>query len=160
LDLPFDFLMLLLENEQIYHLLRQRITALVILNANQSSQITFGEEHIPIIASTFTRLRELFVDLTHLSPSIEITSEEDVPREPIIENFPLKSCQQSSMDSMIMCLFTGFKDHKLIDVSVDGEPSEKMKADAKQWLQENTILCRQPFEAVFNRVLNRLLVWM
>jgi hypothetical protein len=152
--------MQLLENEQMCHLLRQRIAALVILKANQSSQITFSEEHIPIIASTFTRLRNLYIDLTHLPTNIPIVSGEDVSIESAIQNIPFKSCQQNSMDSMILSLLTGFKEHKLIDVCVDGQPSEKMKTDVKQWLQDNTILCRRPFEAVFNRVLNRLLVWM
>jgi hypothetical protein len=160
LDLPFDFLMRLLENEQMCHLLRQRITALVILNANQSSQITFREEHIPIIASTFTRLRDLFANLAHLSPSTAIAPNEDVSREPAAQNISVKSCQQNSIDSMVLCLLTGFNEHKLIELCVDGEPSEKIKTDAKQWLQNNSILCRQPFEAVFNKELNRLTVWM
>jgi hypothetical protein len=109
LNLPFYFLMRLLENEQMCYLLRQCITVLGILNENQSSQITFSEEHIPIIASTFTRLCELFIDLTHLPPNMRIALGEDVSRKLAIQNFFFKLSQQNSMDSMILSLLTGFK---------------------------------------------------
>ncbi|CAF4460758.1 unnamed protein product, partial [Rotaria sp. Silwood2] len=57
LDLPFDYLWQFIENQQIRHLLGQRITSLSILeNVTKPSLVTLNEEHISIIASTFFRL--------------------------------------------------------------------------------------------------------
>jgi hypothetical protein len=145
LDLPSDCLIRLLENQQMCHLLQQRIMSLAILNATESSQVTFNEEHILLIASNLTRLRDLYVDLKHLPASTATTSNEIMPL---------------SMESIVICLLSKFKEHKFISLCVDIHPSDKIKTDAKQWLQENTILCEQQFDAKFDGELNRLFIWM
>ncbi|CAF0748858.1 unnamed protein product [Adineta steineri] len=43
---------------------------------------------------------------------------------------------------------------------VDIQPNENMVTNAKQWLQENTILQQEQFNADFNRELKRLVIWM
>jgi hypothetical protein len=53
-----------------------------------------------------------------------------------------------------------FKEHKLISLCVDVQPSEQIKTDAKQWLQDNTVLGEQQFDASFNTDLKRLIIWM
>jgi hypothetical protein len=83
--------------------------------------------------------------LKHLLPSKIITSDEIMPL---------------SMESMILCLLSKFKEHKLISLCVDIDPSEKIKTNAKQWLQDKTILREQQFDDKFNEELKRLLIWM
>ncbi|CAF0748837.1 unnamed protein product [Adineta steineri] len=43
---------------------------------------------------------------------------------------------------------------------VDIQPNENLVTNAKQWLQENTILQQEQFNADFNRELKRLVIWM
>jgi hypothetical protein len=138
LDLNFDCLLPLLDNEQTTYLLQQRIRALAINKISSSSATAIGEHHIPRIASTFPRLRHMFVDLNHLLPSI---------------------------DSMILCILMEFK-KSLVSLGADGQPSDEMKTDARKWLEENNnksnmnIVHPTEFDAYFNVQSNRLLIWM
>jgi len=145
LDLPIDYLINLLENQQIRDLLGQRIKSLVILDATDLSQVKLNETHIHLIASTLTGLCDVYVDLKHLTPSLTTSSNEIMP---------------SSMESMIQYLLCEFRQHKLISLVVDIQPTEKIATDAKQWLQDNTILCQQQFDAEWDEALNRLAIWM
>jgi hypothetical protein len=138
LDLNFDSLLPLLDNEEASRFLQQRITALSINKVSSSTSAAINEQHIPRIASTFPRLRHMFVDLTHLLPSI---------------------------DSMILCILSEFK-KRLVSLGADGPPSDEMKADARKWLEENNnksntnIVHPTEFDAYFNAQSSRLLVWM
>ncbi|CAF1153692.1 unnamed protein product [Rotaria sordida] len=169
LDLPFDYLWQLIENEQTRYLLSQRITSLSILeNVTKPSLVTLNEEHIPIIASTFFRLCDLYVNLTHLSPSKTVVSNDNtILHKFTIQSLSIPSKQQThevvspcSSESMIVCLLTEFKEHKLVGLCITGQFFEKINTNAKQWLQHNTVLCEQQFEAIFNKMLHRLLIWM
>src|SRR5438093_573697 len=71
LDLSFDSLLPLLDNEEISRFFQQRIRALSINKVSTSSATPIDEHHIHRIASTFPRLRHIFVDLTHLLTSID-----------------------------------------------------------------------------------------
>ena len=65
-----------------------------------------------------------------------------------------------SSESMLLCLLETFKEHQLIALCVDGQFVEKIKTDPEQWLRANTLLAEQPFLAVFDHELNRLMIWM
>ncbi|CAF0745272.1 unnamed protein product [Adineta steineri] len=145
LDLPCDYLIHLLENQQIRDLLKQSIKSLVILDGTASSLIKLNEEHIHFIASTLTNLCDVYADIKHLTPS------------PKTE---LNEITTPSMESMVKCLLSEFKTHKLISLVVDIQPNENLVTNAKQWLQENTILQQEQFNADFNRELKRLVIWM
>ncbi len=167
LDVPFNYLMMLLENQQMCDLLRQRITSISIDNATDSSEVTLNENHIPIIATTFTHLRYLYVDLAHLLPSTQIISNKDVSGDSIIQPLPPESCLPKcktivphSTESMILCLLTEFKEHKLVSLCVGGRFYEMIESNAKEWLQDHTILGGQRFDAVFMRELKQLFIWM
>jgi len=168
LDLSFGHLLRLIEDQQICHILGQRITSLSIdKNESNSSLVNFNEEHVPIIASVFSRLRDMYVDITHLTCSTTIVSSKDSLEGSFLQSLFGQSCQQKdevilplSSESMLLCLLTTFKEHKFISLCVDGLFLEKIKTDTEQWLQTNTILCEQQFKAVFNIELNRLLIWM
>jgi hypothetical protein len=168
LDISFDQLLRLIEDQQISHILGQRITSLCILkNGSNSSSVKFNEEHVPIIASALSRLQDMYVDIIHLPCSTTIVSSEDSLEGSFLQNLFGQSCQQKdevilpfSSESMLLCLLTKFKEHKLISLCVDGLFLEKIQTDAEQWLRTNTILCEQQFKAVFNIELKRLLIWM
>ena len=138
LDLTFDVLLPLLGHEEVRRLFQQRIRALCINKVSSLSSVLMGEEHIPDIASTFPHLRHLYVDLTHVVPSI---------------------------DTMVLCILTGFKNH-LVSLGVDGQPSNEMKTDARKWLEEHNnktnmnIVHPTDYDAYFNVKSNRLLIWM
>ncbi|CAF1221377.1 unnamed protein product [Rotaria sp. Silwood1] len=168
LGLSFECLWHLIGNPQICLLLGQRITSLAIYNnATDPSSVTLNEEHIPIIASTFFRVCYLYANLTHLPKSTTILSNDDIFENFTTQNLSAQSCEQEyqvispcSSESMVVCLLAQFKEHRLVGVGIDGEFSEYLQKKAKQWLQDNTVLCGQEFEAVFNDELDRLLIWM
>ncbi|CAF1140141.1 unnamed protein product [Rotaria sp. Silwood1] len=168
LDLPFDYLWQFIENQQIRHLLGPRITSLSILeNLTKPSSVTLNEEHIPIIASTFFRLRDLYVNLAHLSPSTKKISNDNISNESTVQSALVQFDEQKhevvlscSSESMVACLLTEFKEHKLVGLCITGQFFEKLNTDANLWLKHNTVLCEQQFEAIFNKVLHRLLIWM
>ncbi|CAF1222789.1 unnamed protein product [Rotaria sp. Silwood1] len=168
LDLPFEFLWQLIENQQIRHILGQHITSLFIhQNATSQSSIIFNEKHVPIIASTFFRVDVLSINLTHLPNSSIAISNDNIMEDSTEPNERIDECQQTnevvspdSIESMIICLLREFKEHKLIGLGISGNFCEKLKTDAKQWLQQNTILSDQRFEAVFNKQLHQLLIWI
>ncbi|CAF2926587.1 unnamed protein product [Rotaria sp. Silwood2] len=168
LDLPFDYLWLFMENQQIRYLLGQRITSLCIFeNSAKSSSVTLNEEHIPIIASTFFRVHDLYADLTHLQNSTTIISNDSLLEDSIGQSLSVQSCQKKSevispcsSESMVVCLLTELKEHKLVGLCITGQFCEKIQTDANQWLQCNTVLCEQQFEATFSNELHRLLIWM
>ncbi|CAF1173768.1 unnamed protein product [Rotaria sordida] len=168
LDLPFDYLWLFIENQQIRHLLDHRITSLSIFkNSTKSSSITLNEEHISIIASTFFRVQDLYVDLTHLQDSTTIVSNDNILEDSTVRSLSVQSCQEKyevtssgSSESMVVRLLVEFQEHKLVSLCITGLFFEKIKTDVKQWLQCNTVLCEQQFEAVYSNELHRLLIWM
>jgi len=137
LDLNFNSLLLFLDNEETSRFVQQRIRALLINKASSSSTTVINEHHIPRIASIFARLRHMFVDLTHILPTI---------------------------DSIILCILTEFK-KRLVSLGADGPPSNEMKTDARKWLEDNNnknnmnIVHPTEFDAYFNVASNRLLVW-
>jgi len=156
LDLPFDYLLKLLEDQQICHLLGQRITSLSIKkNDTKPSLITLKKGHIPIIASVFCGVRDLFVDLEHLSRDATIVSKENILEDPLIG-----FVAPFSSESVLLCLLEQFRKHKLIGLIIDGQFLEEIKTNTEQWLRDNTMLCQQKFKAVFSSEWNRLLIWM
>jgi hypothetical protein len=167
LDLPFGNLMRLIEDQQICHILGQRITSLCIFgNESNSSLPTLKEEHIPIIAAAFSGVRDIYVNVIHLPCSTTIISNEDILEGSFL-NLSVQSCEQKneiispfSSESMLLCILTKFKEHRLIALCIDGLFVEKIKTDPEQWLRTNTILSEQQFEAAFHSDLNRLLIWM
>lgn len=138
LDLSFDCLLSLLDNEDINRLFQQRIRALVINKVSSSLVSGITEHDIPRIGSTFTRVRYMFVNLSHLLPS---------------------------MDSMILNILIEFKE-RLVSFCADGQASNEMKTDARKWLENNndksnmSIVHPTEFDAYFNTQSNRLLIWM
>lgn len=168
MDLPFDYLLKLIEDQQTCHLLGQRITSLSICeNETRPSLVTLNEEHIPIIASVFFRIRDLYVNLTHLPRSTTIVSNENIPEDSMVQNLSVQTNQQKyevvsplSSESMLLCLLTKFKKHRLIGLCIDGQFLEEIKTNTEQWLRDNTILREQQFEAVFIIELNRILIYM
>jgi len=156
LDLPFDYLLKLLEDQQICHFLGQRITSLSIKkNDTKPSLITLKKGHIPIIASVFCGVRDLFVDLEHLSHDATIVSKENILQDPVVGVVP-----PFSSESVLLCLLEQFRKHKLIGLSIDGQFLEEIKTNTEKWLRDNTMLCQQKFKAVFSSEWNRLLIWM
>jgi len=168
LDLSFNCLWKLLEDEQTHHLLGQRITSLNIYkNETETSEITVNEEHIPIIASVFSRVRDLYLDVTHLAGSTTMVSNGNPLKDAVLENLPIESCHQKhelvsplSSESMLLCLLTQFKQHRLVALYIDGQFLEEIKINTEQWLRDNTVLCEQQFKAVFSSDWNRILIWM
>jgi hypothetical protein len=168
LDLPFGHLLRLIEDQQICHLLGQRITSLYILkNESNSSLVTLNEEHIPIIASALFRVHDMYVNVKHLPCSTTLLSNEDILEDSFLQNLSGQLYQEKdedvlpcSSESMLLCLLTKFKEHRLISLCINGEFFEKIKTDTEQWLRANTILCEQQFKAVFNIELNQLIIWM
>jgi hypothetical protein len=168
LILPFNYLSKLLEDQHISNLLEQRITTLCIYpNDPNSSSVTLNEEHIPIIASVFSRLCDLYVNLSHL-PSITTTvSNENTFDDTLAQTVSIQSIQHKnevisldSSESMLIRVLKEFKEHRLFALCIDGQFLEEIKTNAEQWLRNNTILCEQLFNAAFNNELNRLLIWM
>jgi hypothetical protein len=168
LDLPFNCLWKLLEDQQTHHLFGQRITSLNIYkNATETSLITVNEEHIPIIASVFSRVRDLYVDATHLASSTTMISNENVLKDSVVETLPVESFEKKheivsplSSESMLLCLLTQFRQHRLTGLCIDGHFLEEIKINTEQWLRDNTVLYEQQFRAVFSSEWNRVLIWM
>ncbi|CAF0881126.1 unnamed protein product [Rotaria sordida] len=168
LDLPFEFLWQLIENQQIHHVLGHQITSLFIHeNTTSQSSITFSEKHVPTIASTFFRVDVLSVTLTHLRHSPIAVPNDNIVENSTEPNLPIDEDQQTnevvspdSIESMVICLLQEFKEHRLIGLGIRGNFCKKLQTDAKQWLQQNTILSDQRFEAVFNKQIDQLLIWM
>lgn len=156
LDLSFACLLKLIEDPSICSILGERILSLCIGDegsANSSaSRIT--EEQIPIIASVFPRVGDIYMDITHLTNSSnEISSDDHAVEEGEIIA-PLSS------ESFLLYLLKTFQSHSLLALCVDGKFSEQFKTDAEQWLRTNSILAGQRFAAVFDKELERLLIWM
>jgi hypothetical protein len=134
LDLNYNTLLLLLDNEQTCLLLRQRITALTINNMPSSSTNT--NKYICRIASIFLNLRHLYLDMRFLTVTI---------------------------DSMVLQYFDEFYKQQtpLISFCADGKPSDEMKNDAKQWLlKHRNHLYEKQFAAYFNEKAERFLIWL
>ncbi|CAF4370673.1 unnamed protein product [Rotaria sp. Silwood2] len=168
LDLPFDCLWKLLEDQQTHNLFGQRITSLNIYkNATETSMTTVNEEHIPIIASVFPRVRDFYVDVTHLASSTTMNSNENTLEHTAVENSSVESIQQKhevvstlSSESMLLFLFKQFKQHKLTGLYIDGHFLEEIKTNTEQWLRNNSVLCEQQFKAVYSSEWSRILIWM
>ncbi|CAF3124977.1 unnamed protein product [Rotaria socialis] len=168
LDLPFDLLWQLIDNQQIRHILGHRITSLSILeNATKSSLVTLQQEHIPIISSAFFRVYDIYANLAHLTHNTTVVSTKNILDECGVENLVTQLDHEksevfssSSTDSMLVSLLAEFKHHKLTGLCITGEFSENIKVNTKHWLKHNTILNGQEFEAIFCDELHRLLIWM
>lgn len=138
LDLSFDGLLTLLDNEDITDLFQQRIRALSINKVSSSTVPGINEEHISRIGSSFPRVRHMFIDLSHSLPF---------------------------MDSMVMNILIEFK-KRLVSFCANGQSSDEMKIDARKWLEDNnnknnmSIVHPTEFDACFNVISNRLLIWM
>ncbi len=66
MDLPLAHLMRLIEDQQICHILGQRITSLCIFgNESNSLLLTLKEDHIPIIAAALSGVRDVYFNVTH-----------------------------------------------------------------------------------------------
>ncbi|CAF1016118.1 unnamed protein product [Adineta steineri] len=134
LDLNYNTLLLLLNNESICLLLQQRITALTI--NNMPSCPSNAKENITRIAMTFLHLRHLYIDMRSLDTTIDL---------------------------MVLCYFDEFlkQNAPLISFCADGKPSNEMKDNAEKWLiyHRNYFEGKQ-FAAYFNEKGSRLLIWM
>jgi hypothetical protein len=134
LDLNYNTLLLLLDNQYICLLLQQRITALTINNMSSSS--TNAKKHIARIAAIFLHLRHLYIDMRTLDMTIDL---------------------------MVLCYFDEFYKHcaPLISLCADGKPSNEMKNDTKKWLmKDRDYLHENELAAVFNEKAGRLFIWM
>ncbi len=165
IQLCIDHLLKLIEDLQICSILRQRLTSIAISQNDETdrSSVKLNEKHIPIIASALPRIRYIYFNILHLPCSTTQISSKN-----ILEDSSVQSSNQQkdeiisplSSESMLLCLLTTFREHKLISLCVEGQFLEKIKTDTEQWLQVNTILGEQQFNAVFDNELNRLLIWM
>jgi hypothetical protein len=134
LDLNYNTLLLLLDNESICLLLQQRITALTINNMSSSS--INATKYIAQIASIFLHLRHLYIDMRFSDMTIDL---------------------------MVLCYFDEFYKQQapLISFCADGKPSDEMKNDAEKWLiKYRTHLREKEFAAFFNEKAGRLLIWL
>ncbi len=169
LDLPFDHLLKLIEEPQICSILNQQITSLSIGdNKVNSSSEKLNEKHIPMIASALSRVHDLYVNIMFLpSSKTKISTREDIFEGSFLQDLFTQSNQREdevisplSSESMLLCLLTTFKEHKLTALCVDGYFLEEIETDTEQWLKVNTNLGEQQFQAAFHSELNRLLIWM
>jgi hypothetical protein len=134
LDLNYNTLLLLIDNENICLLLQQRITALTINNMSSSS--TSAKKYINRIASIFLHLRQLYIDMRNLDVTIDL---------------------------MVLCFFDEFfkQQAPIISFCADGKPSDEMKNDAEKWLiKHQNHLREKEFAAFFNEKAGRLLIWL
>jgi hypothetical protein len=134
LDLNYNTLLLLIDNENICLLLQQRITALTINNMSSSS--ISAKKYINRIASIFLHLRQLYIDMRNLDVTIDL---------------------------MVLCFFDEFfkQQAPIISFCADGKPSDEMKNDAKKWLMKHrNHLQEKEFTAFFNEKVGRLLIWL
>lgn len=170
LDLPFDNLWQLITSQQVCNLLGQRITSLSIFqqqDTTKQSITTLQEKHVPLIASIFVRLCDLYVDLKHLSSSTNMVSNSPINELSEIENLILEPIEEktevilpNSSESMLVCLLKEFNEHNFIGLCISGNFNKQIMINAKQWLQQNTLLGNKEFEALYSEELHRLLFWM
>lgn len=133
LDLTYNTLILLINNEQICLLLQQRITALTINNIPSTID---SNTYISRIASIFSNLQHLYLDMRFLGTNIDL---------------------------MVLYYFDEFykKQVPLISFCADGKPSDEMKNDAEKWLLKyRNHLQEKQFAAYFNEKAGRLLIWL
>ena len=149
LDLSFACLLRLFEDPSICSLLSQRILSLCIVENDVSSTASnISEEHLPLIASVFSRVGDIYFGINHLvSSSSKMSSEEEI-------------ISPSSCESFLLCLLKTFQKHSLFALCIDGKFNDEIKTNAEQWLRTNSILAGQRFAAVFDKELDRLLIWM
>ncbi|CAF0833803.1 unnamed protein product [Adineta ricciae] len=134
LDLNYNTLLLMLADDKVCSILRQRITALTINHMQASSR--YVEENIARIALIFLHLRHLYVDMR----SLEMT-----------------------IDMMVLYYFDEFvkQNAPLVSLCADGKPSDEMKLDAKKWLlSHRQYLNEKQLAVYFNEKAGRLLIWM
>ena len=163
LDMSFNYLLKLFEDQKMCHLFNQRITSLSILpNDHDTSSTTLSEEHIPVIASTFSRLRDLYINFKHLPCSKAIPSKEDDLDDTMDQSDQqkYKVISTDSSESFLVCLLANFKEHQLISLAADGQFDVELKTDVEQWLRNNTVICEQLFSAVFDKILDEVHIWM
>ena len=159
------YLSKLIEHPQICSVLNQRITSLCIFENEQNSTFEkLNETHLPIIASSLSRIRDLYINIMHLSSSTtNISISEDSFQQDLLAESSLEEVgpiSPSSSESMLLCLLTTFKQHKLIALCVDGHFLDEIETNAEQWLRANTHLNEQKFQAAYHKNLDRLLIWM
>ena len=150
LDLSFACLLKLIEDPSICSILGERILSLCIGDEGANSTASrISEEQIPIIASVFPRVGDIYMDINHLTN----TSDDHA----VVEG---KLIAPLSSESFLLYLLKTFQKHSLLALCVDGKFSDQFKTDAEQWLRTNSILAGQRFAAVFDTELERLLIWM
>jgi hypothetical protein len=121
-----------------------------------------------MIASALSRVHDLYVNIMFLpSSKTKISTREDIFEGSFLQDLFTQSNQREdeiisplSSESMLLCLLTTFKEHKLTALCVDGYFLEEIETDTEQWLKVNTNLGEQQFQAAFHSELNRLLIWM
>ncbi len=169
LNLPFDHLLKLIEEPQICSILNQRITSLSIEdNQEDPAGEKLNEQHIWMIASAFSRVRDLYVNIMHLQSSEVIRWANESDFEHLYERILLRGSSEEeigpilslSSESMLLCILTAFNEHKLTALCVDGHFINEVETDTEQWLRVNTNLGKQPFQAAYHKEVNRLLIWM
>jgi hypothetical protein len=163
LDMSFNYLLKLFEDQQMCYLFNQRITSLSIFSDYLDSlSAPLSEEHIPVIASTFSRLRDLYVNFEHLPCNTTVASEEDDLVDTLDQSGQQKYevISSGSSESFLVCLLANFKEHQLISLSADGRFGAEIKTDAEQWLRNNTVICEQLFSAVYDRIMDQVHIWM
>ncbi len=132
LDLNYNTLLLLLDNENLCYLLQQRITALTINNMSSTN----AQKYITRIASIFLHLRHLYIDMRFLDMTIDLI---------VLCYFDEFFKQQAP----------------LMSFWADGKPSDEMKNDAEKWLINHRNYFREKqFAAYFNEKAERLLIWL
>ena len=148
LDLSFACLLRLFEDPSICSLLSQRILSLCIAgNETNSTVRRLSEVDLPMIASVFSRVNGIYFDINHLISSPSKMSSEDTV-------LPLSS------ESFLLCALKTFQAHSLLGLCIDGHFNEDIQTDTEQWLRKNSILAEQRSAASFDRILNRLFIWM
>jgi hypothetical protein len=135
LDLNYNTLLLLLDNDKLCYLLRQRIRALTINNMSLSSS-TNAQKYITRIASIFLHVQYLYVDMRFFDMTIDL---------------------------MVLCYLDEFfkQQAPLTSFWADGKPSDAMKNDATKWLTDHRDYFRnKEFTAYYNEKAERLLIWL
>lgn len=101
-----------------------------------------------MIASVFPRVGDIYIDITHLTSHSNPESEEK------------ETTTSLPSETFLLYLLETFQHHSLLALCVDGKFTDQFKDNAEQWLQTNSILSGRRFAAVFDKELERLLMWM
>ncbi|CAF2265168.1 unnamed protein product [Rotaria magnacalcarata] len=135
LFIAFDNLFPILDDKDTCQILENRIFHLLILRSAPAAPTQLTEQFVPHLRTIFTRLRHLQIDVTNGIP----------------------------IESITISILNAFKEQsQLISLVVEGQSSShELKANARQWLINNTHLTNENiFDAEFKEQTNRFLLWM